>query len=151
MSTVKGLDAAVAKINRIPEAVRAQVEEAIGKVTVIMLADMQALTPLDPENPGAHAREGLTVQFAEDGLSARVGLPTQELVSNFFWFRFLDLGTKGGEVSYWRRGADGKRTKHVMQVPARAALRIRERVLDGNREEGLRMITEAIRQGLAAA
>lgn len=147
---VTGAKEAVAKLNRIPLAVRERVEAALLMGGGIVLQDMRMLTPRDPANPGAHAQDGLTVLADEGGLRLRVGLPTQDLASDYFWFRFLDGGTKGGEVTYWRRGKDGRR-RFTMQVPSRPALRIRERALDGNIDEVRALVAEAIAEGLREA
>ncbi len=149
--TVTGARELVAKMNRMPQAVRERVEDAILQSAGIVLEDMKRLTPRDPVNPGAHAQDGLTIAIVEGGLEARIGLPTRDLESDYFWFRFLDGGTKGGEVNYWRRKGDGTRTRHTMTVPSRPALRIRERALEGNIDEVRRLVAEAIQQGLREA
>ena len=148
---VTGAQEAVAKLNKIPAIVREKVEEAIKKSAGIVLEDMRRLTPRDPANPGSHAREGLTYIIDEGGLEARIGLPTKELENDYFWFRFLDGGTKGGEIRYWRRDKAGNRTRHTMNVPSRPALHIRERALDGNIEEVRRLVAEAITEGFTQA
>lgn len=149
--TVTGAKELVAKLNSIPVAVRERVEDAIFKSAGLVLEDMKRLTPYDGANPGSHARDGLTIAVMDGGLEARVGLPTKDLESDYFWFRFLDGGTKGGQVRYWRQGADGTRKRHTMTVPARPALRIRERALEGNIDEVRRLVAEAIAQGLREA
>lgn len=151
----------VKKFNSIPLAVRTRVEDAIREGAVIILEDMKRLTPYDAANPGSHARDGLTVHFLEDGLEARIGLPTRDLESDYFWFRFLDGGTKGGEVYYWYGGAPANYRRmsktarlakmRKIKVPARPALRIRERALEGNIDEVRRLVAEAIAQGLREA
>lgn len=110
----------------------------------LVLAEMQRLTPVDPRSR-EHARDALTVAFEESGLTARIGLTTAELTSDYFWFRFLDLGTKGGEVRYRVRGTREVRT---MQTPARPALHIRERSLDMTRDDVERLIRQALAQAI---
>jgi len=132
---------------RIPNAVREKVVEALERAAGLVLEDMRSFTPLDAKNPGSHARDGLTVIFSENGTRAQIGLPTKRLENDYFWFRFLDGGTKGGEVSYWRNGSAGRK-KYVMRVPARPALRIRERALDGNMDEVRRLVAEAVAEGM---
>ena len=144
---VKGADKLIATLHRFPEKVKANLVPAVHKAAQGVLADMQMLTPYDPENPGRHARDGLTISYEKDGLVARIGLVTPELTSEYFWFRFLDGGTKGGEVTYWRRTKDGKRRQSTMRVPARVAHHIRFRALDGN----LDMIDRVIRQAIKKA
>ena len=112
----------------------------------LVLQDMKNLTPRDAVNPGSHAADGLTIEYEKDGLRARIGLPTYELESKYFWFKFLDGGTAGGEVTYRKNGA-----RFTMQVPARPALRIRERAKDGKIAEVERMVREAIAEGLRQA
>lgn len=151
MVAVKGISEAVSRLNRMPEAVRVRLQEALPKAAQVILEDMQAFTPVDGLHGGAHAREGLNVKISDDGLQANIGLPTQQDVNDYFWFRFLDGGTKGGEVKYWKRDASGKRTRHTMQVPSRPALRIREKALDANEAKAREIIMEAIQAGLDEA
>lgn len=147
---VKGGKEVAAKFARIPDAVRKRVEAALLKGAGLTLDEMKRLTPFDAANPGAHARDGLTIVVEKGGLRVHVGLPSRELASDYFWFRFLDGGTKGGEVTYWRRTKEG-RTRHTMNVPARAALHIREKALDGNADEVERLVREALQQGINEA
>lgn len=128
---------------RIPARIREYLEDALQRASFIVLQDMQAMTPTDGSNPGPHARDGLTVIFDEGGLKSNIGLPTNDLNEEYFWFRFLDGGTKGGEVSYTRNGR-----RHTMTVPARPAMRILERALDGNRDDIERLIADAVRKAL---
>ncbi|RCK40492.1 hypothetical protein [Thalassospira xiamenensis] len=127
----------------IPSRIRENVEEALHKAAQLVLFDMEALTPIDASNPGPHARDGLTILAGDGGLSYDIGLPTRDLAEDHFWFRFLDGGTKGGEVSYRRNGR-----RFTMRVPKRPALRILERAMDGNRDEIERLIVQAIREAL---
>lgn len=145
---VTGGREAAAALRALPRRVEARIAEALEQAAGIVLQDMRALTPRDAANPGAHAADGLTVVFAEQGLRAHVGLPTPELASDYFWFRFLDGGTRGGEVTYRRADAPGK--LFTMRVPARPALRIRERALDGNLAEVDRLVRQAVAQALGA-
>lgn len=143
---VEGADKLKGLLRRFPERCADTVSKAVAKGAQEVLADMQMLTPYDPKNPGAHARDALTISFEKGGLVANVGLTTPELTSDYFWFRFLDGGTKGGEVTYWRRTKDGKRRQSIMRVPFRAAQHIRERALDANRDELDRLVRAALKE-----
>ena len=145
---VTGADRVIAAFRRAPETVRQRIKDALPDAAAPILDDMRALTPVDAANPGPHARDGLTMIVDDDGMTVRIGLPTADLASDYFWFRFLDGGTAGGEVTYRKAGST---TPHTMQVPARPALRIRERALDGNVDEVNRMLRAAIVDGLRAA
>lgn len=145
---VTGGKEAAALLRAIPAAVELRVKFALEQAALIVLEDMRALTPRDPANPGPHARDGLTIRMAENGLRADIGLPTAGLASDYFWFRFLDGGTQGGEVTFRRRGGVQLFT---MTVPARPALRIRERALEGNLGEVDRLVRAAVAEGLQAA
>lgn len=141
---VTGGRAVAAALRRYPEIVRQEVEEALQRAAQLVLEEMRRLTPIDPSST-THARDALTVAFQESGLTAKVGLTTAALTSDFFWFRFLDLGTKGGEVRYRVRGTREVRT---MQTPARPALHIRERAMDLNRDDVERLIRAALADAL---
>lgn len=141
---VKGAKELVAALSiRIPARVREHVEDALKQASFLVLQDMQAMTPVDGSSAGPHARDALTVMFDEGGLKTNIGLPTRDLSEDHFWFRFLDGGTKGGEVSYTKNGK-----RFTMKVPKRSALRILERALDGNRDEIERLIAAAIRKAV---
>lgn len=168
--SVKGADKLAQRLRQMPEILKERVKAAIKEGAEQALADMKTFTPLDPANPGAHARDGLTIVYDKDGLAAHIGLPTKELTERFFWFRFLDLGTKGytpeptlvrrtrqtdkaGERVYeWqvenvarRTSSASKTTKLISQyVPPRPALHIRERTLDANRDDIERLVRQAV-------
>lgn len=148
--TVTGGAQVASALERVPALVRVRIAQAIEAGARLVLADMKVLTPRDSANPGPHAADGLTLILDEEDTRARVGLPTDDLASDYFWFRFLDGGTKGGEVTANRRGANGKRQRYTIKVPARAALRIRERALDANRDELRRLVAQAVAEGVAA-
>jgi len=137
---------AVQKFRVIPVQVRQSVIDLMPEASGLVLQDMQNFTPRDAANPGSHAADGLTIEYEKDGLRARIGLPSYELESKYFWFRFLDGGTAGGEVTYSKNGK-----RFTMSVPARPALRIRERAKDGNIAEVERMVRQAIAEGLRQA
>lgn len=118
MPVTGGADVAAA-LRRMPERAKAEVKEAVRTGAGAVLADMQRLTPRSDDPP--HVRDALTVQYENDIPSARVGLPTQGLADAFSYFRVLDGGTQG-----------------------QPALRIRERALDGNRDEIERAVREAM-------
>lgn len=140
---VTGGDRVAAKLRAIPDLVRQRVIEAIEESAGFVLQDAKLLTPRDAVNPGAHAADGLTTIFDKGGMRALVGLPTPELRNNYFWFRFLNGGTEGGQISY-RKG--GKR--FTMNVPSRPALRVLERARDGNLAAIEASVREAVAEGL---
>lgn len=142
---VTGADRVIAAFRRAPELVRQRIQDALPRAAQPVFDDMRAFTPIDPASPGAHARDGLTMIVEDDGLKVSIGLPTVALASEYFWFRFLDGGTAGGEVSYRKAGSA---TLHTMRVPSRPAFRIRERALDGNIDEVERLLRQAILDGL---
>ena len=145
---VEGADRVIAAFRRAPQAVRDRMKDALPDAAAPILNDMRFMTPVDPANPGPHARDGLVLIVDDDGLTVRIGLPTAALASEYFWFRFLDGGTAGGEVTYRRAGST---TLHTMRVPARPALNIRQRALDGNLAEVERTLRAAIVAGLDQA
>jgi hypothetical protein len=142
---VKGGRRTAKALQRVPARVKTRVQDAIEDAAGLVLADMRAFTPYDTSNPGPHARDGLTIRYEGDRLTAHVGLPSRDLAQDYFWFRFLDSGTRGGEASY-RSRQTGKRI--TVRVPARPALRIRERALEGNLPEIKRLVNEAVRDGV---
>jgi hypothetical protein len=135
-------------LRQVPQRVEARLREALEESAGLVLADMRAFTPYDADNPGPHARDGLTIRYEADRLAAHVGLPSRELAQDYFWFRFLDGGTRGGEVTVRNRRGEGF---YTMRVPARPALRIRERALEGNLPEVRRLISLAVENGLGDA
>lgn len=141
---VTGTQKVVAAIRRIPAAVREEVEAAIVQAADLVLRDMQSLAPKDT---GALAA-ALTKAIGESGLSARIGLPTDVLASDFYYARFLEFGTKGGEVSYRRRGSP---KSYVMRVPARAPRPFMGPALDLNREQIEALIRDAVTRGMERA
>lgn len=150
MSVTGGARVAAA-LASLPDRLRPGLAEALRQGAVLVLSDMTALTPVDADEPGPHARDALTIAAAEDGLSVRVGLPSRELASDYFWFRFLDGGTKGGEVTARRRRPDGTVHRYTVRVPARPALMIRERALDQNIAEIRRLVADAVEEAIAAS
>lgn len=136
-----------AALRRVPAAVEARVREALEDAAVLVLQDMKAMTPRDAAAPGGHVADLLTVIAEPEGLRLHLGLPSPQLASSGFWFRFLDGGTAGGEVTYRLARSPGK--LFTMRVPARPALRIRERALDGNLAEVDRLVRQAVADGLA--
>ena len=145
---VEGADRVIAAFRRFPQAVRDRMKDALPDAAAPILNDMRVLTPVDGNNPGPHARDGLAMIVDDDGLAVRIGLPNPQLASQYFWFRYLDGGTAGGEVTYRRAGST---TLHTMRVPARPALNIRQRALDGNLAEIDRTLRAAIVAGLDQA
>lgn len=143
---VSGQGALLAALRAMPDRARAEIAKAVQQGAEGVLEEMKRLTPVDPETP-KHARDGLTISYESDGQVARIGLPTNALAEEFFWWRFLDGGTKGYTAGDTRRTAKNKTTKKVRRnIPARPALRIRERALDANRDE----IERLVRMALAA-
>jgi len=146
---VMGISEAVSTLNNAGAVIESAVKQAIEKGAGIVLDDMRNMTPIDPASGGDHARNGLYIAYDDDGLIAHIGLPDAASASDYFWFRFLDGGTKGGEVRYWRRDKAGNRTRHVMRVPTRPALHIRERAIDGNIDEIRALVRAAIEDALS--
>lgn len=140
---VHGAGEVIRKLNGIADDARQSVADALSEGATLILQDMQNFTPRDAANPGAHAVDGLTIVQEADGLKVHIGLPTLEITSDYFWFRFLDGGTAGGEVTYRK---DGKR--HTMNVPARPALHILDRARDGNIDEVERLVREALTEAM---
>ncbi len=145
--TVTGGRAVAAALRAVPDRMREPIAEAVAKAAASLLLEMQRLTPRDAANPGRHAADGLTVQIVDGGLKAYVGLPSDALAQDYFWFRFLDGGTKGGVVQYKRAGKLGKRYK--MKVPRRRALHIRDRAVDATIDETRNVISEAVRRAIS--
>ncbi|OSQ33815.1 hypothetical protein [Thalassospira sp. MCCC 1A01428] len=138
-----------ARLNALPAKMQDHVADAVARAALSVLDDMKRLTPRDGANPGPHAADGLTVIYSENGLKAFIGLPSDRLASDYFWFRFLDGGTKGGTVQYRKAGKPGKRFN--MTVPARPALNILSRAVDANSDEARRLITAAVRKAMNGA
>lgn len=148
---VKGGKDVAAALRRMPARVREEVIDAVQRGAEAVLDDMRRFTPLDPATP-QHAREGLTIVEDKDGMAAHVGLPTAELASEYFWFRFLDGGTKGYTAGDTRRTGKSKTTKKIYRdIPPRPALHIRQRALDANRDSIEAAVRRAIEAGLKRA
>lgn len=125
---VSGSDAVRRQLTAVSDEVKAAVRQEIRQGAEDILAEMKRLTPVDASSGGPHVRDALRIDYAADGLKAQIGLPSDAEVEAYFWFRFLNDGTKGGTVAY-RRG--GKR--YAMTVPKRAALRILERAVNAKK------------------
>ena len=147
--TVTGGRELAARLNALPAKMQDHIADAVARAAMAMLDEMRRLTPRDGANPGPHAADGLTVIYSQDGLKAFIGLPTGRLASDYFWFRFLDGGTKGGTVQYRKAGKLGKR--YVMAVPRRPALHIRDRAVDGTIDDVKQIISTAVREALDGA
>lgn len=139
--TVKGGREVAKRLTGFGAKARAFVDAALEDVADDMLQDMKARTPRDPASRGPHAVDALTVVKNPDGEGYKIGLPTEDLVSDFFWFRFLDQGTAGGTVTYRTRRST---KRYEMAVPPRPALRILENTLDANRARLLERVEDAI-------
>lgn len=142
--TVTGGKQVTAAFRRMPARVRERVEQAIEDTADQILADMKRMAPRDTGQLAA----ALTRSIEEGGLSARVGLPTDALASDFFYARFIELGTKGGEKTY-RNRRSGKRVS--VTVPAQPARPFMAPALDINRDDLIAAIREAVRQGMRGA
>ncbi|MCA1971247.1 MAG: HK97 gp10 family phage protein [Caenispirillum sp.] len=142
---VTGTDKILKALRDKPRVIQERVKEALEQGAQMVLEDMKALTPVDSANPGPHARDGLTITRDENGLAIHVGLPTPALATEYFWFRFLDMGTRGREVTYRKAGS---RAMHKMQVPPRQPRNIRITALDMNYYEIERLVKRAIQMGL---
>jgi hypothetical protein len=130
-------------LQRIPRAVETRVRDAIQDGAIEILQDMKARTPADT----GQTRAALTVRYENEGLTAHIGLPTRDLASDHFVFRFIDSGTRGGEFRAKRR-VNGEVQRYTIRVPPRAALNIRQNALAGNIDEVDRLVRAAIREGL---
>lgn len=141
---VTGAKEVAAALRAAPNAVREELREVIAQIAERILRDMVTFVPKDT---GELAR-ALAVAFSESGLAARVGLVTERAAADFFYARFLELGTKGGEASYRRAGSS---ERHSMTVPARPATPFMQPALDLNRDDLERLVWEAIREALRRA
>ncbi len=152
---VTGDKALLAALTALPGTVRAELTREIEAAGEALREEMTRLTPRDAANPGPHAADGFRVVTDDDGLGVRVGLPTPEDVTEYFWFRFIDLGTQGGAVRYRRSVGAGHvrrpRRWHIMNVPSRPALHIRARALDGMAAEIRARIGAAVARALEQA
>ena len=90
------------KLQRMPEAINAQVRAAIDRGSREALFEMQKRAPVGEAGaqiaPSGLARKHLQDQLerrvAKNGLSARVGLLGKVSRRDFFFWRFLEFGTK---------------------------------------------------------
>ena len=135
--TVRGGSAVAAALRLYPARLRSRLEDAISEAAELLLADMRRRVPRDS---GALAR-ALVTAMSESGLAAHIGLPTRRLPSRYFYARFIEAGTKGGQVTYRRRGSA---KIHTMNVPFRAARPFMRPALDLNRAAVERMIRDAV-------
>lgn len=126
-----------AALNRIPQRARAEIELAIEQIADQILADMKQFAPRDT----GQLATALTRVLENDGLKARVGLPTELLANDYFYARFIELGTKGGEVQFRRAGSS---KRHTMTVPARPARPFMEPALNINRDDLINAIRAAL-------
>ena len=139
---VRGAKEVATALREAPNAVRRELAAVVAEIADLILRDMVGLVRKDT---GGLA-QALDKVFSESGLSARIGLVTAKAAADFFYARFLELGTKGGEVRYRRRGQGAR--WHTMQVPARPATPFMQPSLDMNRDDLERLVWEAIREGL---
>lgn len=90
------------KLLRMPEEIQAQVRGAVKRGSEEVLFEMQKRAPvsMDPVPygvdglPRLHLRSQLEAKIAKNGLSARVGLLGTRVANVFFFWRFLEFGTK---------------------------------------------------------
>lgn len=101
-------------LRRIDPEATTELRTAIDEGAEAVLYDMIALTP---RRTGDLARL-LSYRVSRDGMQARVGLITKAAQRDGFYFRFLDVGTKG----YPARN-----------IPPQPALHIRSQAMDLNR------------------
>lgn len=144
---VRGGEQVADRLRRAPQQARNRLEDAIRDGGELVLSDMRALTPIDADNPGPHARNGLTMRFDEQETKALVGLPTRDLASDYFWFRFLDGGTRGGTYRA-KRAVNGDMQRYDINVPSRPALNIRQRALNRNIDEITRLVSRALQNSI---
>lgn len=136
---VVGYKSTAQNLKRYSKEIRPKLLQNMRTAAEFILDDMRAMTPIDRDNPDPHARDGLTILEIEGDLILRIGLPTLQLANDFFWFRFLDSGTRGGVVTYRRNGKVVE-----VNVPARVALRIMENALLKNEAIVRRLIIGAL-------
>lgn len=129
--TVTGGKQVARRLSALATQLRPRIARALEAGAQDMLVDMQRLTPRGPGGTDGRARDALTVDADDRELRVRVGLPSRALVSDYFWFRFLDQGTAGGSVRYRNPGSA---KVHTMTVPPRPALRILDTAYDLNRD-----------------
>lgn len=127
-SRVKGAAHLRRTLRRIEPEQRVELGEALTQAGEALMAELVALTP---------QRSGGLVSLYDyrldrAGLVLRVGLVTKAARRDGFYFRYLDIGTKG----YPPRN-----------IPPMRALRIRERALAANRDR----ILKAAADGMAIA
>lgn len=138
---VRGAERVVAGFRGLRIAVEARLREAQARNAERLLSVQRGMTPLDPDGPGPHVRNLLTVVTERDGLRVRVGLPSDALASEGFWFRFLDQGVQAQTVRYRRAGSQ---KRHIIQVPARQAQLILIRSLATVQAEAQAALQDAI-------
>lgn len=140
---VMGGKALAERFRRAAPAIRRRVEQVLPRGAEMVLADMKRLAPKDT---GALAA-ALTYLLDEPKLTVRIGLPTRALLSDFFYARFYEIGTKAKTVTYRRAGSI---RAHQMRVPGRYSPFMKP-ALDINRNDLLQMLNAAAREGLRDA
>ena len=119
-----------------PEATK-DIRKPIERGADFILGDMLSLVPKDS---GDLAR-ALDRRIARDGLTARIGLVTPSKQRDLFYARFVEFGTKGGQVTARRAGG----LPYTMNVPARPATPFMQPAFDLNRAQIVRETQTAIR------
>lgn len=167
-SSYSGVGQLRRKLRMIPEMVDGTVRPAMTDSAQATYADMVQLTPVDQGD----LRAALSYRVSRDGMAAQIGVAADKVdvvrrykgklkkqgalasfsaktmqniadVQDYFYFRFLDRGTKGFSGSYIRDGEEVK-----ANIPAMPALNIRERALDANRNYIVMRLSSAINRAL---
>lgn len=85
-----------------PDEISDEVRVAVKDGAERVLFEMKARAPYDEESwlwsvkgrPRKHLRDQLEAKIAKNGLSARIGLLGKRVASEFFFWRYLEFGTK---------------------------------------------------------
>lgn len=144
MNGVVGADDLIAALRRIPQQVEASVVEALEEIAMIILREMKR----DAPRGTGSLRRAITVKFSEDGLAAYLGFPDPLLASDYFYARFVEMGTKGG-VAYYRRAGSSKR--HRIEYPPHRARPFMQPAVDRNRRRADRIMLRAISRAIERA
>ena len=143
---VRGSKAVSAALRRAGPLVRQYVGDALEDAGEGVLQDMRLLAPRDTGVMAASLTM-LRSDIETDWLRVAIGLPTDRLANDYFYARFVEFGTKGGEVT--ARSKTGRRYK--MRVPARPARPFMGPAVTMNRDDLDRDVRTAIAAALRAA
>lgn len=93
---IKGASKVRRKILRMPEAIQDQVKAAISRGADEVLFEMQKTVPVstDVHFSREHLQQALERRISKNGLSARVGLLGIKAHRLYFFWKFLEFGTR---------------------------------------------------------